>query len=82
MILCCSQEMRNMMDEGKSVDEVTQITWPSPWGLKQRELVRVVWTPPQEEFAVYDEFMQRHTRVAHVRVLFYLCLYLSCCDHR
>ena len=52
------QEMQKMVDEGRPIDEVTKLEWPSTRELKQRELTRVIWTAPEDEFKPYSEFMK------------------------
>ena len=47
-----------MLDSNVAVDEISKTTWPTPWELTQRELVRVVWKRPQEEFMEYVEYMK------------------------
>ena len=56
-MLSHQQEMRKMLDNGTPVDEISRTVWPAPWELRQRQLVRVVWKRPQEEFTPYDDFM-------------------------
>ena len=75
LLLSHQQEMRKMLEAGQTLDEVTKISWPSTWVLKQRELIRVVWKPPQEEFAAYDDYMQRHSSSSCACVV--LCLFVS-----
>ena len=56
-MLSDQQEMQKMLDSNVAVDEISKTTWPTPWELTQRELVRVVWKRPQEEFMEYVEYM-------------------------
>ena len=56
-MLSDQQEMQKMLDSNVAVDEISKTTWPTPWELTQRELVRVVWKRPQEEFMEYVDYM-------------------------
>ena len=49
-----------MFDTGESLDKISDIERPSPWQLSQRELVRVIWSPPEEEWLEYADWMLRH----------------------
>ena len=69
-----------MFDAGESFDKISDIEWPSPWQLSQRELVRVIWAPPKEEWLEYKDFMLRHpckccfrlTLVLFIMIVFFL----------
>ena len=51
--------MRKFDEEGMALDQIANLEWPSPWELTQRELVRVVWIAPKEDFEPHYTYMQR-----------------------
>ena len=48
-----------MFEAGENLDKITAIEWPEPWVLSQRELHRVIWSPPEEDWMEYAAFMLR-----------------------
>ena len=48
----------SQLAEGVDRDDLMKIQWPTPWLLKQVEIVEVVWTPPAGYFKPFDEYVK------------------------